>query len=437
MSTQELDVKKSWRAVRRHKRAVAAIAAIGLLAGVGVGLLRPPMYSATSLVVLPPPATNNAQNTAGTQSIDTQVFIANSEPVLKSAGQNLTPPLNTERVRERVKVVAVTPDVIEIKARGTSAQQSMQLANAVAEVYLVFISTEQKLPGDLGKKTGARVLEEATTARGGSWVTHLALYGLLGALAGLIVGCVAILAVARGDRRLRLRDEIADAVGIPVLASVSSYRAKDMSDWENLLERYTPSAVDAWSLRKTLHRLGLDVKGGPPASLAVLTFADDEKALPLGPQLAAFATSIGIPTTLVVDTHHESATSLLDDDEPDEATSLEVSQRRLLGAGAQFGDAPPKVALDVQLIVVDRHAPQVAGALHTTTTVIGLSAGAVTAEELARLAVAAAADDRTIDGLIVADPDPTDRTIGRVSQARRNGSRLPTLLSGVARRTTS
>ena len=104
-----------------------------------------------------------------------------------------------------------------------------------------------------------------------------------------------------------------------MLASVSSYRAKDMSDWENLLERYTPSAVDAWSLRKTLHRLGLDVKGWSTASLAVL--ADDDE-LPLGPQLAAFATSIGIPTTLVVD-HLESATSLLDDDEPDEATSLE------------------------------------------------------------------------------------------------------------------
>ena len=218
--------------------------------------------------------------------------------------------------------MAVTPDVIEIKARGTSAQQSMQLANAVAEVYLVFISTEQKLPGDLGKKTGARVLEEATTARGGSWVTHLALYGLLGALAGLIVGCVAILAVARGDRRLRLRDEIADAVGIPVLASVSSYPEPRTCPTGRTCSSATPSAVDAWSLRKTLHRLGLDVKGGPPASLAVLTFADDE-ALPLGPQLAAFATSIGIPTALVVDTHHESATSLLDDDEPDEATSLE------------------------------------------------------------------------------------------------------------------
>ena len=57
----------------------------------------------------------------------------------------------------------------------------------------------------------------------------------------------------------------------------------------------------------------------------------------------------------------------------------------------------------------------------------------MTAEELARLAVAAAADDRTIDGLVVTDPDPSDRTIGRVSQSqRRAGSRLPTLLTGIS-----
>jgi hypothetical protein len=60
----------------------------------------------------------------------------------------------------------------------------------------------------------------------------------------------------------------------------------------------------------------------------------------------------------------------------------------------------------------------------------------VTAEELARLAVATVADDRTIDGLVVTDPDPFDRTIGRVAQSqRRTGSRLPTLLTGTARRT--
>ena len=403
MSAQQLDVKKSWRAIRRYRLIVAAVAAVGLLGGVGYGLLVPPMHTATSLVVLPPPPAADQEKAEGTQSIETQVFIAESEPVLKSAGQNLSPALSTKVVRDRVKVTAVTTDVIKIDAKGTTAAQSMRLANAVAEVYLVFITTDQVLPGDLGKKTGARVLEQATSARDGNLAVHLGIWGLLGALIGAIAGAIGVLAKARGDRRLRLRDEIADAVGLPVLASVSSYRATDVSDWTYLLDHYSPTAVEAWSLRKTLHHLGLDVKGGStPLSLTVISFAGDDKALPLGPQLAALATSIGISTSIVVDTHQEPA---------------------------------GKVALDIHLVVVDRDAPHLAGTTRTTNTIVALSAGMVTAEELARLAVAAAADDRTIDGLVVTDPDPSDRTIGRVSQStRRSGSRLPTLLTGTTAR---
>lgn len=403
MSTQELDVKKSWRAIQRHRRVVAGVAALGLLAGIGYALLEPPMHTATSLVVLPPPPATDAEKAAGTQSIETQVFIAGSEPVLKSAGQNLSPALDTDAVRDRVDVVAVTQDVIKIDAQGTSAQQATQLANAVAEVYLVFVTTDQKLPGDLGKKTGARVLEEATTARGGNMAIHLLTFGLLGALLGAVAGSIGLLAAVRGDRRLRLRDEIADAVGLPVLASVASYRAKDVEDWANLLEHYTPTAVEAWNLRKTLHHLGLDAKGGPHVSLSVISFAGDDKARPLGPQLAAFATSIGLSTAIVVDNHQE---------------------------------PPGKVALSIHVVVVGRDTPQLVGADRTTATIIALSAGSVTAEELARLAVAAAADDRDIDGIVVTDPHPTDRTIGRVSPStRRIGARLPTLLSGTAKRT--
>ncbi|TCC23696.1 hypothetical protein E0H58_18225 [Kribbella speibonae] len=405
MSAQQLDVKKSWRAIRRHRLIVASVAALGLLGGIAYGLIVPAMHTATSLVVLPPPPATEAEKSAasGAQSIDTQVFIAESEPVLKSAGQNLDPTLTTEQVRGRVKVTAVTQDVIKIDAKGQTARQSMQLANAVAGIYLVYVTSDQNLPGDLGKKTGARVLEQATTARGGNILVHLGILGLLGALIGAAVGSVIVLAKARGDRRLRLRDEIADAVGLPVLASVSSYQATDVSDWAYLLEHYAPTAVEAWSLRKTLHHLGLDVRGGPPVTLTVLSFAGDDKALPLGPQLAALATSIGLPASIVVDSHQEPAGSS---------------------------------ALTIHLVVVDRDAPHLDGSEHTTNTVIALSSGVVTAEELARLAVAAAASGREIDGLVVTDPDPTDRTIGRVSQStRRSNSRLPTLLTGTARRT--
>ncbi|WP_405057692.1 Wzz/FepE/Etk N-terminal domain-containing protein [Kribbella sp. NBC_01505] len=403
MSAQQLDVKKSWQAIRRQRVLVIVVAAVGLLLGVAYSFVRPPMYTAAALVVLPPPPAVSG-STVGTQSIDTQVYIAGSGPVLHSAGQNLQPALSTEVVRARVKAAAVTEDVIRIEAKGTSAKQAVKLANSVAQVYLVFVTTDKQLPGDLGKRTGARLLEGAAEAHGGNKVIHAGIYGGLGALLGAIAGAIIVLARARGDRRLRMRDEIADAVALPVLASVSSYPAQDPSDWAELLQNYHPTAVDAWSLRKTLHHLELDAKGGPPVSLTVITFADDDKARSLGPQLAAFASTFGISSTLVIDQRHE--------------------------------EPRGSFALDIYLSLVDREDPQLDGAERTTRTIIALSAGTVTAEELARLAVATTADDRTIDGIVVTDPDPFDRTIGRVSQSqRRSGSRLPTLLTGTARRT--
>ncbi|MGW6198383.1 Wzz/FepE/Etk N-terminal domain-containing protein [Kribbella sp. NPDC055110] len=413
MSTQELDVRKAFRAILRHRRIVGAAAAIGLLGGIGAGLLIPPLYTASSLVLLPPPPAAEGQAAPSAQNIDTQVFIASSEPVLKSAGQNVNPVLSVEEVKKRVKVGSATEDVIQIKSQGTTQQQATSLANAVADVYLVFVTTEQKLPGDLGKKTGARVLERATTASGGGLAPHLTTYGLLGLVGGGLLGAIAALVIARSDRRLRLRDEIADAIGIPVLASVSSYRAKGASDWSNLLDSYTPPAVDAWSLRKTLHHLGLDPKENTSASLTVMSFTEDEAALPFGPQLAAYSRSIGIPTSLVVGNHYEAA---------------DVVPGTVVGSGT-------RAQLDILVVVVDRDEPQLTDVVGTTTTVVAVAAGAVTAEELARLAVAADDADRTIDGIIVADPDPSDRTIGRVPRSmRRSGSALPTLLSGAARR---
>ena len=431
MSAQELDLKKSWRAIRRQRRVMFAAAGVGLLVGVGFGLLNPPMHTATALVVLPPPPVSSADNSAGTHSIETQVLIASSEPVLRSAAQNVDPPLTAREVRDRVEVQAPTRDVIEINAQGPSADGAMVLANAVAGIYLTYVTTEDSLPSDLGYQTGPRMLEEASTAQGGNLAVHLGTFGLLGALVGGLLAAVGILAVARGDRRLRLRQEIADAVGIPILASVSTFPAKDSLDWANLLDRYTPTAVDAWSFRRMLHQLGLDRKGG--SSLAVVSFAGDEKALPIGPQLAAFATSIGISNSLEVDPHDRSTDGVVDGD-PAEPNSDEP-EGDVSGNGLASNDSRNDVALQIRIVVVDRDAPHLVGTRPTTATIVGLAAGAVTAEELARLAVAAAGASRMIDGLVVADPDPTDRTTGRVPQSmQRSNPKLPTLLTAAARK---
>ena len=71
-------------------------------------------------------------------------------------------------------------------------------------------------------------------------------------------------------------------------------------------------------------------------------------------------------------------------------------------------------AFAVVVTVVDGRTPNMPPTPRTTATVLGVTAGAATAEQLARAATAAAADGRDIFGILVANPDPSDQTTGRI-----------------------
>jgi hypothetical protein len=100
------------------------------------------------------------------------------------------------------------------------------------------------------------------------------------------------------------------------------------------------------------------------------------------------------------------------------------------GAGA---GRPGDAALTTVVAVVDPQTPRVADTIRTTATVLGVSAGRATAEQLAQVAASLAADGRQIAGILVADPDSADHTSGRVPQlAPASHRRLPTRLTGTS-----
>jgi hypothetical protein len=80
--------------------------------------------------------------------------------------------------------------------------------------------------------------------------------------------------------------------------------------------------------------------------------------------------------------------------------------------------------------MVDSLAPNVGDTISTDTMVLGVSAGAATAEQLARVA-ASTADGRYLAGILVADPDPADPTTGRLPQLGRR-TQMPTRITGTA-----
>jgi len=438
VSGQALDLKRSTQIIRRHRILVGALAILGLLAGAGYTQYKPPLFTSYSLVVVP---YAKGFATANSAYIDTQIVIAHSDPVLVGALPHVGATVSLPTLRNRVQVAGLTSNVISITAKGLTADQAEDTANAVAASYLAYLNSVGSPVGRLQ----ARILGKATPATGTSLYVRMAETAGIGLLPGLLIGVILALAIGRGDRRLRERDQIADSIGIPVLASVSAERPRDAAGWAKLLERYEPGLVDAWHLRKALYQLGLvgmnpasstGPSGSPDGgsrSLTVISLSSDQRALALGPQLAALAASLGVRTALVVGPQqNENVTATL---HAACAAAPPLRSGYLLVAVADHDNVGlvTGVELTVAVGVVDGDNPRVADTVRATTTVLGVSAGAATAEQLARVATSAAVDDRDIAGILVADPDPADQTTGRIPQVGRPGERrMPTRMTRAA-----
>lgn len=423
MSDQTLDLRRSMHLVWRHKVIFLLFVALGGLAGAGYTVRYPPMLSAEATVLLTPTL----------KAASSQVFIASSDRVLEGAIPHFRPTLSVTALRNRIHVQSTSPNVIAITAEARIPKQAEDIANAVAESYVDLLESG-KLPGEI---VPAQVLNPAIqTTAVTSVPIRMAETALLGAVLGAMIGAIITLGVSRSDRKLRERDEIAESVGVPVLASIATSRPTDSGGWKKLLEDYEPGPVDAWRMRKALQDLGLDagVADGVAAvsSIAVCSLSHDKKALALGPQLAVFAASLGIPTELIIGPQLETtATSVL----RAACAAPPVPSRRQPNLRVTVSDrqgtrVPHHAALTVVVAVVDGKSPHFTGMMRTAAMVLGVTSGVATAEQLAGLAASAAADSRQLVGIFVADPDPADHTTGRLAQlaqpTRRRIGRHPT-----------
>jgi capsular polysaccharide biosynthesis protein len=424
MSEQALDLRRSAQIVRRHKISVSIATLLGISAGVAYVVLTPPVLASSALVVLP---------TSAARYISTQVVVAGSDPVLTGAIRRLGQATSLQALQGRVQARSLSPTIISISAQGKTAAQAEGTANAVANSYVDYLSSAT----NPGLRMQARVFQPAVNAMGTPLRQRLILYGLLGGLMGALIGSVIVLAIGRNPRRLRERDQMADAIGVPVLASVPVVHPSNAAGWITLLEEYRPGAVAAWHLRTALRHLGfgdVSLTGSSArdgSSLAVLSLSSDRKASALGPQLAAYAASLGIPTALVVGSQQDANVTATLRAVCDGAPSKRLRNLRVAVTDHQNIDRVRDVALTVVVAVVNGESPRVEATTRAAATVLGVSAGAATAEQLASVAASAAADGRQIAGILVADPDPADHTTGRLPELRRPAHRKgPTRVTG-------
>jgi len=431
MSKKALDMRRSVQIVRHHKVLVAMTVALGVLGGGAYAVLNPPMVTSTALIALTPPAsqssTQQAAPASGTDPYTaTQEVVAASDPVLLAALPNIRPALSLNQLRHDVKAGSPATDIISVSAQGKNAADAEATANAVADSYIAYVSSPNSPVGHVS----ARQLESAIGASGPSSAERTIIFALLGALAGALIAFVVVLVIGRNDRRLRERDEIARSIGVPVLASFPVAHPADATGWTKLLEEYQPAAVHALRLQQALQQLGTaPVNGSGTAhdrsSFAILSLSSDSRAVAVGPQLAVFAASQGIPTTLVIGPQQDAnATAALRTAfaVPPPASSKRSSFLRVIVTDNAV-DMQPETALTVVAVVVDGDRPQLPETMRTAATVLGVSASAATAEQLARVALAAARDGRDIVGILVADPEPTDQTTGLIPQLPRPANR--------------
>jgi capsular polysaccharide biosynthesis protein len=445
MNQEALDLRRSVQIVRRHRLLVGFTLAFGLLAGGAYAVLHPPLVTSTALVLLPqsgPAALNGAAQTANggpDPYTITEEVIAKSNPVLLGALPNVHPATSINGLRGTIQVGSATPYIISVSATEKSGADAAATANAVAESYIRFVRS----PGGPGGQVLVQLLESATGPAGPDRLKHFvsdAIFALVGAIFGALIGVIVALSISRSDRRLRQRDDIASSIGVPVLASFPVGHPSDPGAWTRLLEDYKPGALHALQLRKALQQLemaAVDVNlgsGNDRWSFTVLSLSSDPRALALGPQLATFAASQGIPTVLVIGPQQDTAvTAALRT--ACAAPSTSSKRPRHLQVVVSDGDmeAQPDATLAVVVAVVDGRSPQMPDTMRTTATLLGVSAGATTADQLARVAVSAVSDTREITGILVADPDAADATTGRLPQlGRRAQRRMPTRTTGIA-----
>ena len=426
MSQQVLDLRRSMQIVRRHKVLLSVIVILGIAAGCAYSVYRPPMLTSTALVVLPQSRSaaaseGTAANSGPDGYVATQMVIAESTKVLSAALPNARPAMSLGKLRSDVQIASVTPYVLSVSVKGKIAADAEATANAVAKSYVAYVNGASSPVG----RVSASMLEPATSAAGKGPLEALIISGLLGALAGAVIGVLVSLWVSRNDKRLRERDEIANSIGIPVLASLPVAHPSDAAGWTRLLQEYMPGAVHEWRLRMALQRLRRsddffdNGRAHRSDSLLVLSLSSDPGALALGPQLAVFAASLGIPTTLVVGPQQDvnaAATLRTACGVTPPASAKQSNRLRVAAYDDGHFDGLPGAAFTVVVATVDGQVPQIPGTMRTTATVLAVSAGAATADQLAKVAVSAAIDGREIVGILVADPEPDDNTTGQMPQ---------------------
>ncbi|RFA08319.1 hypothetical protein B7R54_03085 [Subtercola boreus] len=211
------------RVLQRSWILIVGLTVLGLLAAGAALAVTAPQYQSTSRLFVSTQATDNASNALQGSTYTQNRMISYShlvvqpivlDPVIAALGLDLT----ADQLASHVSADVITDSLIlEVTVTEPSAQQSADIANAIATQLVTTITTQIEDPGDGTKPLIAvSIIADASVATSPTsplpW-----LYLLVGGVGGLLLSVGLAFLIAGFDNRVRSIDDLKRLTDLPVL----------------------------------------------------------------------------------------------------------------------------------------------------------------------------------------------------------------------------
>jgi tyrosine-protein kinase len=215
--SDESDLSAFARTLRRRWWVVLLCVVVATAAAVGITLHAEKKYAATTSLLLRVNPEVEPQRV-----VDTNLQLLSLPNVASKTAQSLPDVSQTEVEDAVASEQQGESDIIKVTATTTDPDLAAEIANAYATEFIALRRTSNK-----AQQTGAVETVEQATPDSSPVSPNATRNVVFGIVIGLILGVGIALLLEQLDRRVKSQDDLADTMGIPLLATVAKRKAFD------------------------------------------------------------------------------------------------------------------------------------------------------------------------------------------------------------------
>lgn len=218
--TEESDLSLIGQAIRRRLWLVVLCVAVATAAAAILTATAEKQYSSTAALLLRTSTAVEPQ-----RAVDTNLQLLSLPIVAKRTAEDV-PGLSKEEVESLIETKQkAESDIIQVTATASSPERAAEVANAFAHSFIAFRERESGNGQHL--QIGRIAIVELATPESAPVSPKPLRNIVFGVIVGLILGLGLTILLEQLDRRLKREDDLAEATGLPVLATVPKRKAFD------------------------------------------------------------------------------------------------------------------------------------------------------------------------------------------------------------------